>query len=96
MRIIAVREEVIALGWPLCLGLVQCLDVAGRCRVEHVNASILLIGILDHFIHVFEPHIAAHIVEVVAHGEHNLICIELACLFFCVADQFVHLYPISN
>jgi anti-sigma factor RsiW len=35
---------------------------------------------LNHFIHVLEPHDAAHVVEVVAHGEHDVIAGEAAGL----------------
>ena len=35
---------------------------------------------LDHFVHVLEPHDAAHVVEVVAHGEHDVIAGEAAGL----------------
>lgn len=96
MRIVTIGEEIIFFGRPRRSGLVHCLDVARRCRVEHMNTRIHLIGVLNHLIQVFEPHIPTHVVEVVSHGEHNLVGVELLCLFFSVFNQFTNLNVISK
>jgi hypothetical protein len=42
---------------------------------------------LNHFVHVLEPHDAAHVVEVVAHGEHDVIAGEAAGLLARIVQK---------
>ena len=91
VRVVTVGEEVVAFDGPLVAGFVQRLDVAGLRRVEHVDARVISVGVLHHFVHVLEPHVAVHVVEVVAHGEHDLIGGVLTGLSFRVLEQVAHL-----
>lgn len=53
-----------------------------KCQAEKAKRNCLL----DHFIHVFEPHVSVHVIKIGAHGEHDVIGCITTGLFLGVVD----------
>ena len=71
MRIRCVGEEVIRLGRPLDVGVVERLEVARRRRVDQVDLAacdgLLLVDPLDQLVKVLVPGDGGRVVKVGAH-----------------------------
>lgn len=47
--------------------------------------------VLDHFVEILEPHDAGHVVEVIAHGQHDIVRLKALSLALHEVQQEVHL-----
>ena len=102
--LVGVGEEVVGLGRPSQLRLVQRQGVAGRGAVEDgdvrggrledaakVSVSHHLVHVLDEFVQIRIVRIGVRVVEVAAHQHHQMIGAEVGGLAIYVGDELLQI-----
>ena len=94
VRPVGVRKEVVCFDGPRHIGLVECVQVAGRRRVEYVDVAGVCrlppVDVLDKLVEVFVPHVGVGVLEVRAHRHYKVVGLVLVALAVCVVDEVVY------
>ena len=61
-----VGKEIVCLCWPSLPDFVQGFKITTGCRMKQIHATVQLVRVTYHFVHVFEIHLGCHKLKITA------------------------------